>query len=296
MRELVKKKLRVPDVTGLLLENAAIMLMNAGFEREPEVRFAESYQRTDTVLQQDPPQATIVDSDRPIHLVVSRKSYMRFLPGIYQRGGFLDANFLREYLWIFQHVFKSFEDKLDVLDQYFRPLEAPLEFLEWLGSWTAFVSDPSWDEAKRRQLTKEAMRLYSLRGTVKGLKVFLAIFTGYEPEVIENTWPFKGFRIGVHSTIGVDSVILPPVNRAHCFVVQIPAAFKDTTDDMVIRIHDIIMSEKPAHTTYFLRFMAELVEREVRDGYFIGVRSGIGVGDEITGTEMRKVFRSMGDY
>lgn len=295
MRELVKKKVRVPDVSGLLLENAEIMLLNAGFEA-PVVRFAESYQRVNSVLQQEPAQGKIVDSDAPVHLVVSRRSYLRNLPGIFQRGGFLDANFLREFLWVFQHIFKSTEDKLDRLDKYFRPLDAPPEFLEWLASWTAFLIDPGWPLAKQRRLIKEAIRLYSIRGTVKGLKVFLALFTGVEPEVLENQWPFKGFRIGVHSTIGVDSVILPPVNLAHCFVIQIPKAFKDTTDDMVIRIHDIIMSEKPAHTSYFLRFMAELVEREVRDGLKIGIRSRIDVGDEISGVEMRKVFRSMGDY
>jgi len=42
--------------------------------------------------------------------------------------------------------------------------------------------------------------------------------------------------------------------------------------------------------------MAELIEREIRDGLMIGVRAGIGLGHEITGTEMRKIFRSMGDY
>jgi len=295
MRELVKKKVRVPDVTGLLLENADIMLLNAGLENRV-VRFAESYQRANSVLQQDPPRSVIVDSDTPVQLVVCRRSYIRHLPGIYQRGVFLDANFLREFLWIFQHVNKSIEDKLDRLDEFFLPLEAPEEFLEWLASWTAFAIDPSWPEAKKRRLIKEAIRLYQIRGTVQGLKVFLGIFTGVEPEIIDNVWPFKGFRIGVHSTIGVDSVILPPVNLAHTFVVQIPQTFKDTTDDMVIRIHDLIMSEKPANTTYFLRFMAELIEREIRDGLMIGVRAGIGLGHEITGTEMRKIFRSMGDY
>ncbi|MBM4321118.1 MAG: PASTA domain-containing protein, partial [Deltaproteobacteria bacterium] len=91
MRELVKKKIRVPDVSGLLLDNAEILLRNAGFEK-PVVRFAESYQRVNAVLQQDPPRWTIVDNDTPIRLIVSRKSYIRHLPGIYQRGGFADAN------------------------------------------------------------------------------------------------------------------------------------------------------------------------------------------------------------
>lgn len=296
MREAVKRKLKVPDVSGLRLDNAMIMLRNAEFsEAVVNVRFRESYQPEKTVLSQAPSKGQIVDADAAVDLLVSKRSWVRNLPGIYQRGGFEDPDFLREFLWIPQHLWASIQDTLETLHDHFDPYESPSSFLEWLASWVAFKVDPGWPETKKRALIKRAMELYKIRGTVKGLKVFLAIFTDYEPEIIENTWPFKGFRIGVHSTVGVDSVILPPVNLSHCFIIQIPAAFRDVTDDIVIRIHDIIMSEKPAHAMYFLRFMAEIVERQKRDFLRIGIRSGIGIGDEVTGTEMKKIFVSMGD-
>ena len=296
MREAVKRKLKVPDVSGLQLDNAMIMLRNAEFsDAVVNVRFRESYQPEKTVLSQSPSKGQIVDADAAVDLLVSKRSWVRNLPGIYQRGGFEDPDFLREFLWIPQHLWASIQDTLETLHDHFDPYESPANFLEWLASWVAFKVDPGWPETKKRALIKRAMELYKIRGTVKGLKVFLAIFTNYEPEIIENTWPFKGFRIGVHSTVGVDSVILPPVNLSHCFIIQIPAAFRDVTDDIVIRIHDIIMSEKPAHAMYFLRFMAEIVEREKRDFLRIGIRSGIGIGDEVTGTEMKKIFVSMGD-
>jgi len=296
MREAVKRKLKVPDVSGLRLDNAMIMLRNAEFsEAVVNVRFRESYQPEKTVLSQSPSKGQIVDADAAVDLLVSKRSWVRNLPGIYQRGGFEDPDFLREFLWIPQHLWASIQDTLETLHDHFDPYESPSNFLEWLASWVAFKVDPGWPETKKRALIKRAMELYKIRGTVKGLKVFLAIFTDYEPEIIENTWPFKGFRIGVHSTVGVDSVILPPVNLSHCFIIQIPAAFRDVTDDIVIRIHDIIMSEKPAHAMYFLRFMAEVVERQKRDFLRIGIRSGIGIGDEVTGTEMKKIFVSMGD-
>jgi len=296
MREAVKRKLKVPDVSGLQLDNAMIMLRNAEFsDAVVNVRFRESYQPEKTVLSQSPSKGQIVDADAAVDLLVSKRSWVRNLPGIYQRGGFEDPDFLREFLWIPQHLWASIQDTLETLHDHFDPYESPSNFLEWLASWVAFKVDPGWPETKKRALIKRAMELYKIRGTVKGLKVFLAIFTNYEPEIIENTWPFKGFRIGVHSTVGVDSVILPPVNLSHCFIIQIPAAFRDVTDDIVIRIHDIIMSEKPAHAMYFLRFMAEIVEREKRDFLRIGIRSGIGIGDEVTGTEMKKIFVSMGD-
>ncbi len=296
MREAVKRKLKVPDVSGLRLDNAMIMLRNAEFsEAVVNVRFRESYQPEKTVLSQAPSKGQIVDADAAVDLLVSKRSWVRNLPGIYQQGGFEDPDFLREFLWIPQHLWASIQDTLETLHDHFDPYESPSNFLEWLASWVAFKVDPGWPETKKRALIKRAMELYKIRGTVKGLKVFLAIFTDYEPEIIENTWPFKGFRIGVHSTVGVDSVILPPVNLSHCFIIQIPAAFRDVTDDIVIRIHDIIMSEKPAHAMYFLRFMAEIVERQKRDFLRIGIRSGIGIGDEVTGTEMKKIFVSMGD-
>lgn len=296
MREAVKRKLKMPDVSGLQLENARLMLLNAEFsDGVINVRYRESYQPQATVLSQAPTKGQIVDADAPIELLVSERSWVRNLPGIFQQGGFEDPDFLREYLWIPQHLWAPIKDTLEELHTHFDPYESPENFLEWLASWVAFKVDPGWPETKKRALIKRAMELYKIRGTVKGLKVFLAIFTNYEPEILENTWPFKGFRIGVHSTIGIDSVILPPVNLSHCFIIQIPAAFAEVTDDIVIRIHDIIMSEKPAHAMYFLRFMAELVERERREFLQIGIRSGIGIGDEVTGTETKKVFVSMGD-
>lgn len=296
MREAVKRKLKVPDVTGLRLDNARLMLVAADFpEAVVRVRYRESYQPEETVLGQTPAKGQIADVDAPVELVVAKRSWVRNLPGVYQRGGFDEHDFMREYLWIPQHLWAPVKAAIERLHEYFDPLEAPADFLSWLASWVAFKVEPGWPENKKRALIKRAMELYKIRGTVKGLKVFLAIFTEYEPEILENQWPFKGFRIGVHSTIGVDSVILPPVNLSHCFIVQIPAAFRDVTDDVVIRIHDIIMGEKPAHAMYFLRFMAEILERERRDFLQIGVRSGIGIGDEVTGTELKKVFVSMGD-
>ncbi|MDX9722796.1 MAG: hypothetical protein RBU37_18755, partial [Myxococcota bacterium] len=81
-----------------------------------------------------------------------------------------------------------------------------------------------------------------------------------EPEIIENEWPFRGFQIGVHSTMDIDSTIFPLVNRSHCFIVGIPLDPQEVDDQIIIKIHDIIRSEKPAHTMYFLRFKGRIVQ------------------------------------
>ena len=39
--------------------------------------------------------------------------------------------------------------------------------------------------------------------------------------------------------------------------------------------------EKPAHVQYYLRFAAEEGDAQLREFFAIGLRSGIGIGDEI---------------
>jgi hypothetical protein len=143
------------------------------------------------------------------------------------------------------------------------------------------VVDLDWPEAKKRALIKRAVDLYRIRGTRRALALFLKLFTGYEPNIEENTWPFKGFRVDTEARIGLDSVILPPVDLAHCFVVTMPIRFADVTPELVIRIHQIIQMEKPAHTHYYLRFHEEEGDVELREFFSIGLRSGIGIGAEV---------------
>jgi len=84
--------------------------------------------------------------------------------------------------------------------------------------------------------------------------------------------------------LGLDSVVLPPVDIAHTFVVTMPVRFTDVTADQVVRIHQIIKMEKPAHTHYYLRFFEEEGDVELREFFSIGLRSGIGIGDEVVQT------------
>jgi hypothetical protein len=89
----------------------------------------------------------------------------------------------------------------------------------------------------------------------------------------------EGAELGAR--VGLDSVIMPPVDLAHCFVVTMPMRYETVTTDMVIRIHQIIQMEKPAHTQYYLRFAEEKGEVELREFFAIGLRSGIGIGAEV---------------
>jgi len=287
-REIVSRTVRLPDVSGITLANARLMLRNAGIEAKAvRLRYEEAYRPEDEIIRQNPAPGALVPVDDPVELVASRRSLLHHLPQVFQKADRTGGHFLREFLWVFDHVFADIQRHLDRVHHYFDPLESPAELLPWLAGWVALAIDQDWPEAKQRKLIRQAIDMYGYRGTVRGLKLFLSIFTEVEPDITENKWPYEGFRVGV-TVIGVDSIILPPVDLAHCFMVQVPAGFTGTSDEMILKIHDIIRMEKPAHTAYYLTFAAA-PERQEFTGFVIG---GHRVGTEDTG----RVGRSSQSY
>jgi phage tail-like protein len=294
-----RRKQKVPQLVGLEERDARLVLRHRGFfdpdylgtpkEGEPnvDVRFIKSYAPYNTVVQQSPLPGQIVDSDSVIRMTVSMESLLDYLPAVYRRRDVGRENFIQEFLWIFQHVFRSIEMKIEDIHRYFGVFSTPAEFLPWLASWVAFTLDGEWSEAEKRLNLKKAVEFYQIRGTVRGITEMVKLYTGVDVHIVENDWPLNGFQIGVHSTIGKDSAILPPTNRAHCFIVEVALDEENVDDDLLIKLHQIISIEKPAHTTYYLRFTGEpKVERRwsgpVIGAYRIG-STPIGGGGEEAG-------------
>ena len=275
MQERVRKKLIMPDLIGLRERDAQIMLTNTGFNTG-EVRFVESYDDIGTVIQQDPIKGQLIDSSTPIAINVSKKNYIRFLPQIYQTNSSMGNSFLKEYLWIFQHLVESISSKLDDNHEYFDARYTPEQFLPWLAGWIALTLDIDWEPTKKRQFIRSAAQQYKYRGTSLALTEMLHIFVGKRPVINENTWPYRGFRIGVTSTMGEDTIILPPLNLDHCFIVELPIRHDEITEEMVVKVHNIINMEKPAHTTYFLQFKTDGDTARPQLFMQIGISSTIG--------------------
>jgi phage tail-like protein len=278
--ELNRRVVRMPDLVGHSLDKATILLEGASLPRVT-VLLRESYEEKNTVLEQRPSRGQMVYEGSEVTVWVARRGYLELLPAIYRRSDAVGRNVVRDLCFLFEHMFGVIEEKLDRGHEYYDPHLAPEEFLPWLAGWSAMVLDTDWPETKKRAIIKRAVDLYRIRGTCRGLALFLHLFTGYEPKIEENLWPFKGFRVESEARIGLDSVVLPPVNLAHSFVVTIPVAFAQVSPELVIRIHKIIQMEKPAHTHYYLRFAEEEGDAELREFFAIGLRSGIGIGAEV---------------
>ena len=271
--------------SGKPLEKARILLEDAGLAKIV-VLYRESYEDRDTVLEQRPARGQMVYESTEVTIWIARRGYLEHLPAIYRRSDAVGRNLVRDLCFVFEHMFDSIEANLTDGWRFYDPHVAPPEFLHWLARWTAFTVDLDWPEAQKRALVKRAVDLYRIRGTKRGLTLFLKLFTGHEPDIEENTWPFKGFRVEGEGAeqgarIALDSVVLPPVDLAHCFVVTMPIQFEQVTPELVIRIHQIIQLEKPAHTHYYLKFTEEEGEVELREFFAIGLRSGIGIGAEV---------------
>jgi len=135
--------------------------------------------------------------------------YLKYLPAIYQDPNYPD---LGQFLVPFEQVLTGFENLISEISRFWEPDQTEKEFLPWLATWVALVLDEGWPEDTQRQLLSEAVELYRMRGTVAGLKRYLEIYTGLEPEIIECCWP-SGFQIGVSSQVGgfspEDSALLP---------------------------------------------------------------------------------------
>jgi len=271
---------RVPDVSRLPLRKARILLEDAGLG-ELTVLFQESYEDRDTVLEQRPPRGQMVHQGTPITIWIARRGLLEYLPAIYRRSDGGGRNVVRDVCFLLEHMFGPVESTIEDGARYYDPHSCPPEFLGWLAQWTAFALDLDWPEAQQRALLKRSVDLYRIRGTCRGLALFLKLFTGHEPTIRENSWPFRGFRVDADARIGLDSVVMPPVDLARCFIVEMPIRFDQVTSDEIIRIHQIITLEKPAHTQYYLRFAEEEGDAELREFFAIGLRSGIGIGSEV---------------
>ena len=280
-----RRVVRVPDVVGRNMSKARILLEDSGLKKIVTL-YRESYEDRDTVLEQRPARGQMIYEGTEVTIWVARRGYLENLPAIYRRSDAVGRNLVRDLCFLFEHMFDSVEVNLNDGWRFYDPHVTPGEFLNWLSGWTAFSLDLDWPEAEKRALIKRAVDLYRIRGTKRGIALFLRLFTGHEPEIEENTWPFKGFRVEgegaeLGARVGLDSVIMPPVDLAHCFVVTMPVKYETVTSEMVIRIHQILQMEKPAHTHYYLRFAEEKGDAELREFFAIGLRSGIGIGAEV---------------
>jgi phage tail-like protein len=174
----------------------------------------------------------------------------------------------------------SGDPQLVGVSRYFDPgpgaadtTRAPREFLPWLAGWVALMLRADLDEDRQREFIANAVALYRLRGTKQGLEAMIRTYTKLAPSIDEFNTPFQ---LGVHSTVGVDTVLDGGV--PHFFRVRVRLPKLDVTQRKWMQdvTTAIIEMEKPAHTHYQLDVSTPTLQ--------LGVTSTIGV-DTLLGTQ-----------
>ena len=172
-----------------------------------------------------------------------RSSYTRYLPAI-----FADSDFMGRFLMIFESVLGPIENVVNNLAYYFDADATPEELLPWLASWVNVTLDESWPVERRRALVRSAVQLYQWRGTRRGLREYLRVYTGVEPEITEE---FGGFPLGEASRLGLNTVLGTGSNNVFTVTVRT----EDPESISRQQVKAIIEAEKPAHTAYRLNIV-----------------------------------------
>jgi phage tail-like protein len=188
----------------------------------------------------------------PLNFAIRPQSlYLGFLPSFYS-----EVDFVGRFLSIFEKAFEPSVQMLESLWTYLDPLTAPNSLLPFLADWVAWPIDPRWDELQQRKLIRQAVEIYRWRGTRRGLRLFLHLYTGlsldedlpeYQKQIsIEEVFT-EGFVLNA-SIIGQDTLL--GGGRPFHFIVRLRSPLTDAIERSTIC--QIIEREKPAFCTYDL--------------------------------------------
>ncbi len=260
---------------------------------------------TEVVTPDGRPPVSLQSRDRVV-LHIPVRGYLRYLPGIFQgavpatrrdvvradevsarRWGTKDsvhttevqgfnADALRRFLFIFQHLMTTVTDKIDTIPSLIDPMSTDPRFLPWIASWVSFELDSSLPIHKQRDLTRRAIRLLRTRGTVAGVEEMIRVLTNAPVNVRELAKP-RAFVLGRSTLAGGSNIeerfvrnepaasFLVDDGRADMTffalelqsVAQFRKDFGERAPGVLRRIAQIVTNEKPSHVTFTILFARE---------------------------------------
>ncbi|MGY1776791.1 phage tail protein [Geodermatophilus sp. SYSU D00804] len=112
-----------------------------------------------------------------LRLHYPRFSYLeRYLPAIY-RDDRESASFLDRYLANVEGMYTTLEGRIADVQRLLDPGTTDPEYLPWLASWLGAVVEPDWEPARARLFVRHAARMFTRRGTVRGLREAIRLAT-----------------------------------------------------------------------------------------------------------------------
>ncbi|MGF1603236.1 MAG: phage tail protein [Chloroflexi bacterium AL-N5] len=181
-----------------------------------------------------------------------RSLYTTFLPTVYQ-----EIDIIHRFVKIFEEAFDPVVNSFSSMWAHLDPLTAPQSLLPFLAHWVDWPLDAQLSLTQQRRLIRRAVEIYRSRGTRKGLRFYLHLYTGLpldegvsreEDKSISITEPSgQGCLLGV-AQMGVDTIL--GGGKAYHFEVCLRCEQDYPIDEELVR--RIIEQEKPAFCTYDL--------------------------------------------
>ncbi len=152
------------------------------------------------------------------------------LPALYQS----EDRFALGLAAAFDRVLAPIFASLDNFDAYLDPALAPVDFVDWLGTWVGVSPVEWWTPQRLREFVAGAVALYRVRGTRQGLQAYLELLTGGDVEVEES---------GATATATVSGMPFPG-RPGFEVVVRVRGAAGSGDAD---RLNALVAASKPAH-------------------------------------------------
>jgi len=254
------------DFYGINYYDAVLYLKSLGL-KVFEITYEESNFDDFIIISQNIKPGEKISKDSKIIFTLSGQNPINFLPSVYLENDEKNNDFLKRFLWIFQHVMNSLIFNLDNVDKMFDPMLCSKEFLNWILSW--FYKDFDYDipEFKLRKFLKKLFYLNRYRSTRNSLSLILEIITDIRPEIIENYIPLTEFII--KNDVLLEKAIIDRNYTKNLFTVYFPVHSDHFSINTIKTIDKIIRSEKPVSSEYYILFKKK-VEPKNNNDFIIG--------------------------
>jgi phage tail-like protein len=143
--------------------------------------------------QEDDPQITSIRISFP------RESWLKYLPSVYSRDDIAykytgeqrredipKSSFTERYLALFQSLYEDLEDDIRDSARLMNPAAVDRNLLITLAQWFDVKDVYLWTDEKLRSLIPRLPELMRLKGTALGIKEYVRLYTGEEPELSED--------------------------------------------------------------------------------------------------------------
>ena len=113
-----------------------------------------------------------------------KQSWISYLPEVYQSSD--KDRFLERYLAVFQSLYESMNERIRGIPGLLDVDRTQSEYLVWLAGWLDIAGSHMWNGEQLRQLLKQAVSLYKIRGTREGIRRMIRLYTGGEAYIVEH--------------------------------------------------------------------------------------------------------------